>query len=72
MKIDTELTTKELNAYKKQMIDHGSYPVSLRGSGKDVNRNVYEDENGRCYIVWYKQLIEVIRGRWGYETIEAY
>jgi hypothetical protein len=56
----------------KHAINHGQYEVYLTGSRKNVRRNVYEDETGRTYIVWYNQIVEVIKGHFGYYTKEAY
>lgn len=54
-------------------INHGQYEIYLTGSRKNVRRNVYEDETGREYIVWYNQIVEVERGFGGrYYTKEAY
>jgi hypothetical protein len=56
----------------KHAINHGQYEVYLTGSGKNVRRNVYEDETGREYIVWYNQIVEVERFGYKYFTKEAY
>ena len=51
----------------------GNYPVYLTGSKKTVNRAVKTPDNEKFYIVWYGQLIEVVRGYAGYfKTVEAY
>ena len=57
---------------KKDCKNHGQYPIWLWGSRKTITRSVYEAQDGRCYIVWYGQMIEVKHGWIGYTTIEAY
>lgn len=56
----------------KHTINHGQYEIYLTGSRKHIWRSVYEDETGRTYIVWYNQIVEVIKGHFGYYTKEAY
>lgn len=55
------------------MKSHGRYSIYLTGSHKHIERTVYEDENGKCYIKWYGDMIEVYRGQSGaYVTVEKY
>lgn len=69
---DEEMTTKELNACKRDMVSHGEYPVWLTGSHKTIHRNIYE-KDGKCYVTWFKKFIEVTRGRFGdYISVEEY
>lgn len=50
----------------------GSYPVYLIGSRRTVKRVVL-DNNGKYFIKWYGQLIEVVRGFSGYfRSVEEY
>lgn len=69
---EVEMTTKELNAIKRDMVSHGEYPVWLTGSHKTIHRNIYE-KDGRCYVTWFKKFIEVQRSRFGdYVSVEEY
>lgn len=49
----------------------GQYKIWLTGSEKFVQRSVYE-KDGKHYIKWYGQMIEVVRGTYDYTTVEAY
>lgn len=49
----------------------GQYRVWLKGSRKNIWRCVYE-QDGKHYIKWCGQMIEVIRGLNDYVTVEEY
>lgn len=49
----------------------GQYSVYLTGSRKTIKRCIYE-QDGRTYIKWYGQIIEVVRGLYEYHTVEKY
>ena len=62
-----------LGGKDSDMKSHGRYRVYLRGSRKHIERTIYEDENGKCFVKWYGNLIEVKRGNGGtYGTVEMY
>ena len=70
--VDKEMTTKELNACKRDMINHGECLVWLTGSHKKIYRNIYE-KDGKCYVTWFKSFIEVTLGKSGdYISVEKY
>ena len=51
----------------------GRYSIYLTGSQSYTQRVVYEAENGKFYIKWYGNVIEVYRGVCGgYATVEKY
>ncbi len=54
------------------MKSHGKNRVYLTGSQKSVERTIYEDDNGRYYVKWYGNMIEVRRSGYGYATVEKY
>lgn len=55
------------------MKNHGQYEIWLTGSRSRIRRSVREDEaTGKEYIHFYGKDIEVVRGRFGYITKEAY
>lgn len=69
---DEEMTIKELNTCKRDMVNHGEYPVWLTGSHKKIYKNIYE-KDGRYYVTWFRKFIEVTRGRLGgYVSVEDY
>lgn len=50
----------------------GSYPVYFTGSRESHSRIVFR-KNGKCYVRWYGNFIEVIRGAGSeYKTVENY
>ena len=53
------------------MKNTGTYQIYLTGSRKTIRRAVFDD-NGRWFVIWYKQLIEVLKGTTGYYTAEPY
>lgn len=54
------------------MKNHGKYSIYLTGSKKRIERTVYEDEYGKCYVKWYGNMIEVKRSGFGYSTVDKY
>lgn len=61
-----------MNINKKDCTNHGQYSIWLWGSRMTIRRCVYEAQDGRCYIVWGGQMIEVKGNCCGYTTVEAY
>jgi len=51
--------------------NNGSYSIWLTGSRKTVRRCVWE-RNGKTYIKWYGDMVEVKRGAHSYYTVEEY
>lgn len=50
----------------------GRYEIYLTGSRKWIWRSVLQDE-GRLFVKWYGQMIEVVRGTANYyKTVEKY
>lgn len=56
---------------RKNMINHGQYAVWLKYSRQYIKRSVYEHE-GKNYIVYGGQLVEVRHGRMEYITVENF
>lgn len=54
------------------MKNHGVYRVTLNRNGASVYRAVYEDSDGKCYIKFYGEWVEVKHGIYSYHTIEEY
>lgn len=54
------------------MKNHFQNIVYLKGSGTSVKRSVYEDENGKFFVKYYGELIEVERHGTDFRTVEAY
>lgn len=47
--------------------------VFLKGSREYIERTIYIDREGRLWIEFYEQIIEVTRGNFGvFATVEAY
>ena len=53
------------------MKNMGKYSIYLTGSRKTIQRSVYE-ENGKYFIKFYGQYIEVVRNWSDYCTVEKY
>ena len=49
----------------------GNYPIWMKGSRRTERRNVYE-KDGRFFVKWYGELIEVNRDSSGFVTVEEY
>lgn len=58
--------------WTKGMKSHGRYDIHLRYSGETYYRVVYEDSDGRFWIDFYKQKVEVEKPHDYYRTVEAY
>lgn len=58
--------------WTKGMKNHGSYPIRLLLSRDSFNRVVYEDADGRFWIDFYKQKVEVVRSYDHYRTVGLY
>lgn len=56
----------------KKSILHASELVYLRGSRKSIRRVIREREDGKLFIVFGGQLIEVRRHLYGYCTVLDY
>ena len=54
------------------MKNHGRYRIYMTGSKCYIDRSVYEDKDGKCYIKWYGQMVEVKHSTCGYVTVESY
>lgn len=61
-----------MNKAANTMINHGVYRILLNKNGTAVQRAVYEDRDGKCYIKFYGEWVEVERGAWNYHTVEEY
>lgn len=57
---------------KKDMQKLGQYNIWLTGSRKYTTRVVYRAKDGKKYIVWYGNMIEVKYGARYYYTVEQY
>lgn len=55
----------------KDMIRHGKYSVYLKGSHTSIERVIYEHE-GKFYIKFYGELIEVRHLMQDFATVEEY
>lgn len=55
----------------KDAVSHGQYRIWLSGSREYIRRTVYE-RDGKFYILFYDQEIEVKRRSTDYATVEAY
>ena len=59
--------------WTKGMKNHGRSRVRLRFSGEIHYRTVYEDSDGRTWIDFYDQKVEVDQTMWGdYRTVCLY
>ena len=50
----------------------GQYTVYLTGTKKTIKRNIHKRNDGTCWIIFYRQWIEVKRGLNDYYTVESY
>lgn len=57
---------------KKECTNHGRYPIWMKGSGRTYWRSVYEAKDGRCFVIWGDEMIEVKRASSGFVTVEWY
>lgn len=55
----------------KGYTNHGQYKVWLKGSRRTITRSIYE-KDGRWFIIWGGQTVEVKRGTNNFYTVEAY
>ena len=54
----------------KGMVNHGQYPIFLRGSLEYIRRCVYQDPNtNKFFIIFYDNIIEVKRDKCDFYTV---
>ena len=53
-------------------VDHGSCPIWFTGSRLTYWRNIWQSEDGRYWVIWYNQQIEVRRGGGYFVTVDKY
>jgi len=56
---------------RKNGVNYGTYSIYLRGSRYRIRRCVY-GLNGKHYIVFGKQCVEVVRSHSEYVTVDLY
>lgn len=56
----------------KNMKSLGSWPIWLKGSRRTIQRAVRQRDDGKCFIIYYDQLIGVHRHDYEYITDEEY
>lgn len=58
--------------WAEEMINIGSERIILRYSRENHYRTVYKDEDGRFWICFYGDMVEVVRGINKYITVRNY
>ena len=54
------------------MINHGQYKIYLKGTRSSVYRNVYTMQDGKDYVKYYGDWIEVVHSASYYVTVDEY